>query len=100
MAGLRSLRLLIRRILSSTVFHLLGTCVLLFLFFHWVIVFNHDSDSDIASPLAARPTTRLDDKQVDWSKLYYVQYVTTPENLCSSLMIWSKIEQIGSRAQV
>lgn len=42
----------------------------------------------------------VEDESIDWSKLYYVQYVTSPEILCNALMVWSEIEEIGSRAQV
>ncbi|KAH8595601.1 hypothetical protein B0O99DRAFT_652061 [Bisporella sp. PMI_857] len=41
----------------------------------------------------------VDDNRIDWNGLQYVQFVTTPESLCDSLMIWSKIEEIGSRGQ-
>jgi hypothetical protein len=51
-------------------------------------------------PPAPRPTARVDAKGINWSKLYYVQYVTSPEYLCNALMVWSQIEEIGSRAQV
>ena len=63
----------------------------------WVVKYNH-GDEYAPGPLA-RPTKSVEDSRIDWSKLYYVQYVTSPENLCNALMIWSQIEEIGSRAQ-
>jgi hypothetical protein len=62
-----------------------------------VIRRNHDDDGYYAP--VARPVRSVEDPRTDWSKLYYVQYVTSQEYLCNSLMVWSEIEDIGSRAQ-
>src|SRR3954447_10052973 len=98
MAGLRYYNRRIRRLLSSKLFQVCCIAIFLFLLIQWLITHNHDNSA--ASPILPRPTARVDDKNIDWSKLYYVQHVTTPENLCSALMIWASIESIGSRAQV
>ncbi|KAF7937172.1 uncharacterized protein EAE98_001486 [Botrytis deweyae] len=45
------------------------------------------------------PVTTVEDSAIDWFKFAYVQYVTSPEYLCSALMLWSQVETIGSRAQ-
>lgn len=71
--------------------------MLLFLGIRWVLAHNHDDD-DVLGPVA-HPVKKVDDPSIDWSKLYYVQYVTSPEYLCNALMVWSEIEEIGSRAQ-
>ncbi|PMD34160.1 glycosyltransferase family 8 protein [Hyaloscypha variabilis F] len=47
----------------------------------------------------ARPVMSVESPRIDWSKLYYAQYVTSEEYLCNALMLWSEIEDIGSRAQ-
>lgn len=60
---------------------------------------NHD-DVETILPASARPTTTVDDPSIDWSKLAYVQYATSPEYLCNALMIWSEIEELGTLAQV
>ncbi|RDL40658.1 uncharacterized protein BP5553_00637 [Venustampulla echinocandica] len=49
---------------------------------------------------SAEPTASVEDPEIDWSKLVYVQHVTSPEYLCNALMVWSQIETIGSRAKV
>ena len=98
MALLRKPKLLLKRALSSTAFQISSLCLFLFIFVQWTILHNYDND--IASHVPPRPTVRIDSPRINWSKLHYVQYVTTPEMLCSALMIWSQIEEIGSRAQV
>ncbi|QSZ30667.1 hypothetical protein DSL72_000225 [Monilinia vaccinii-corymbosi] len=45
------------------------------------------------------PVTTLEDDSIDWFKFAYVQSVTSPEHLCSALMLWSRMEKIGSLAQ-
>jgi len=87
----------IRRLLSTPAFQLLAICSCLVFGTRWVIKHNHDDD--IMPGPVGRPTKRVDDPSIDWSKLYYVQYVTSPEYLCNALMVWSEIEDIGSRAQ-
>jgi hypothetical protein len=87
----------IRRLFSQPLVQILSICVLLFLGISWVIRRNHDDDGYYAP--VARPVRSVEDPRTDWSKLYYVQYVTSQEYLCNSLMVWSEIEDIGSRAQ-
>jgi hypothetical protein len=83
----------IRRLLSTPAFQLLAICSCL------VFGLKHNHDDDIMPGPVGRPMKRVDDPSIDWSKLYYVQYVTSPEYLCNALMVWSEIEEIGSRAQ-
>jgi hypothetical protein len=97
MATLRFYTRRIKRIASTTAFQLTSICIFLFLCMRWVLKHNHEDD-DVPGPVAY-PEKSVDDPSIDWSKLYYVQYVTTPEYLCNALMIWSEIEEIGSRAQ-
>ena len=85
----------IKTITTSPTFQLLSTLLFLFLSFRWVLRHNHDD-----APTYATLHISVDDKGVDWFKLYYVTYVRTTEELCSALMVWSEIEEIGSRAQV
>jgi hypothetical protein len=59
---------------------------------------NNDNDKGAYAPIG-RPVKSVEDSSIDWSKLYYAQYVTSPEYLCNALMVWSEIEEIGSRAQ-
>lgn len=59
---------------------------------------NHDDDEGAYAPIG-RPVKSVEDSRIDWSKLYYAQYVTSLEYLCNALMVWSEIEEIGSRAQ-
>lgn len=86
-----------RRIAVTPLFQVVAICLFLAFGLSWVIKHNHDDDQD-GRP-AARPTKSVEDPSIDWSKLYYVQYVTSPEYLCNALMVWSQIEEIGSRAQ-
>ncbi|KAE8452023.1 hypothetical protein EG329_002188 [Mollisiaceae sp. DMI_Dod_QoI] len=97
MANYRFYTRRIRRIAVSPIFQIVAICLCLIFGINWVIRHNHDDDVD-AIP-AARPTTTVEDPSIDWSKRYYVQYVTSPEYLCNALMVWSEIEEIGSRAQ-
>jgi peptidoglycan/LPS O-acetylase OafA/YrhL len=99
MAGFRFFARRIRRIFSSPTVQIASVCLFVFLGIRFVVLHNHD-DVFTSLPPAASPTARVDDKGIDWSKLYYVQYVTSPEYLCNALMVWSQIEEIGSRAQV
>lgn len=97
MANYRFYTRRIRRIASSPVSQLLAICLFLVFSINWVIKHNHDDDGDMLP--VAQPTTSVEDSSIDWSRLYYVQYVTSPEYLCNALMVWSEIEEIGSRAQ-
>lgn len=97
MINLRFYTRRIKRITSTPTFQLSAICMLLFLGIRWVLAHNHDDD-DVLGPVA-HPVKKVDDPSIDWSKLYYVQYVTSPEYLCNALMVWSEIEEIGSRAQ-
>lgn len=97
MANYRFYTRRIRRAATTPTYQLLAICLFLFFGIRWVIKHNHDEDEDRLP--AAKPTTTVEDPKIDWSKLYYVQYVTSPEYLCNALMVWSQIEQIGSRAQ-
>lgn len=44
------------------------------------------------------PPTLLDDG-VNWHRFAYVQYVTSPEYLCSSLMFFAALDRMGSKAE-
>lgn len=99
MAGTRYYTRRIRHLFSSPTIQIAGLCLFLFLAIRFVIQHNHD-DVLVRLPPAPRPTAKVDAEGIDWSKLYYVQYVTSPEYLCNALMVWSQIEEIGSRAQV
>jgi hypothetical protein len=96
MAPLRYSKRRIQRMLFKPTFQLVTICFLLFLGIRWVLKHNHD---DEAPGPVAEPIKDVEDPSIDWSKLYYVQYVTSPEYLCNALMVWSEIEEIGSRAQ-
>ena len=87
----------LRRTFSQPLVQILSICVLLFLGIRWVLRHNHDDDGYYAP--VARPVRSVEDRRIDWSKLYYAQYVTSPEYLCNALMVWHEIEEIGSRAQ-
>ncbi len=97
MATIRYYTRRLRRAASNTAVQLLAIGLFLWFGISWVIENNH-IDEQPHTPVA-RPTTSVDDERVDWSNKYYVQYATTPEYLCNALMIWSEIEDIGSRAQ-
>jgi hypothetical protein len=99
MAGIRYYTRRLRRISSRPAIQIALVCLFLFLAIRFVIQHNHD-DVLIPLPPAPRPTAKVDAEGIDWSKLYYVQYVTSLEYLCNALMVWSQIEEIGSRAQV
>lgn len=96
MATLRYYRRRLNRLVSTPTFQLVSICLLLVVAVRWVLKHNHDDD--IVGQVA-HPVLSVEDSSIDWSKLYYVQYVTTPDYLCNALMIWSEIEEIGSRAQ-
>lgn len=98
MAGYRYYSRRVKSLASTPSFQVIAVCLGLFLGIQWVLRHNHDGDQ--ALPRAARPIMSVEDDRIDWSKLYYVQYVTSPEYLCNALMVWSEIEEIGSRAQV
>ncbi|EPE35105.1 Nucleotide-diphospho-sugar transferase [Glarea lozoyensis ATCC 20868] len=85
-----------KRITSSSTIQLLTICFCAFLAIRWVIRHNHDDDNAEKYKTLA---ISVDTAKVDWFKLYYVQYVTTEEELCNALIVWSEIEEIGSRAQ-
>ena len=95
MAGTRFYTRCIRRLFSSPAIQIASV----FLLIRFVIQHNHD-DVLIPLPPAPRPTAKVDAEGINWNKLYYVQYVISPEYLCNALMVWSQIEEIGSRAQV
>lgn len=97
MANYRYYTRRLRRIAVIPLVQVVTICIFLAFGLHWVIKHNHDDDQDRRP--AARPTKSVEDPSIDWSKLYYVQYVTSPEYLCNALMVWSQIEEIGSRAQ-
>ncbi len=86
-----------RRLTSTPIFQVIAICLFLFFGIKWVIKNNHHLDKPL--PHAVRPIKSVEDESIDWSKLYYVQYVTSPEYLCNALMVWSEIEEIGRRAQ-
>jgi hypothetical protein len=88
----------IRRLVSQSPIQILLVCCLLFFAIRWVLQHNHDDDDGNRAPIA-RPVKKVEDPSIDWSKLYYAQYVTSAEYLCNALMVWSEIEDIGSRAQ-
>jgi peptidoglycan/LPS O-acetylase OafA/YrhL len=100
MAGVRYYTRRIRRLFSLPIVQIASVCAILFLSIRFVIQHNYDDALSVKLPPAPRPTARVDAKGINWSKLYYVQYVTSPEYLCNALMVWSQIEEIGSRAQV
>jgi hypothetical protein len=98
--SMSSSRYYIRRfknLTSSSTVRLLTICFCIFFAIRWVIRHNHDDD-----PTAKYKTLTIsvDAAEVDWFKLFYVQYVTMEEELCNALIVWSEIEEIGSRAQV
>ncbi|KAL9090453.1 MAG: hypothetical protein Q9159_001983 [Coniocarpon cinnabarinum] len=39
------------------------------------------------------------EEPIDWSKFAYTQYATTPDYLCNSLMLFERLQTLGSRAQ-
>ena len=100
MASIRYYARLVRRLFSSPAIRIASICAFLFLVIRYVIQHNYDDALSVKLPHTPRPTAKVDAKGIDWSKLYYVQYVTSPEYLCNALMVWSQIEEIGSRAQV
>ncbi|TVY42117.1 Glucose N-acetyltransferase [Lachnellula occidentalis] len=97
MAGFRYYSRRLKSITTTPTFQLIAVCLALFLGIQWVLRHNHDEDQEL--PRAVNPILSVEDDRIDWSKLYYVQYVTSPEYLCNALMVWSEIEEIGSRAQ-
>jgi hypothetical protein len=97
MSGSRYYIRRLKNLTSSSSVQLLTICFCAFFAIRWVIRHNHAND------LAAKYKTltiSIDTVEVDWFKLFYVQYVTTEEELCNALIVWSEIEEIGSRAQV
>ncbi|TVY23487.1 Glucose N-acetyltransferase [Lachnellula hyalina] len=97
MAGYRYYSRRLKSLTATPSFQVIAICLGLFLGIRWILRHNHDEDQ--APPHAVRPMRSVEDDRIDWSKLYYVQYVTSPEYLCNALMVWSEIEEIGSRAQ-
>lgn len=100
MASVRYSTRRMRRLFSSPAVKIVLVCTIVFLAIRFVIQHNYDDALSVKLPHAPRPTARVDNTEIDWSKLYYVQYVTSTEYLCNALMVWSQIEEIGSRAQV
>jgi len=98
MANFRYYTRRIRRLASQPAFQLISICAIIFFGIRWVLQHNHDDDGKSHAPMA-RPVKSVENRWIDWSKLYYAQYVTSEEYLCNALMLWSEIEDIGSRAQ-
>jgi hypothetical protein len=98
MAGARYYVRLLKRYSATPAFQLIAIFLCLFLGIRWVLRHNHDGDEALPPP--AKPTASVEDEGIEWSKMYYVMYATSAEYLCNALMVWSEIEEIGSRAQV
>ncbi|PQE13232.1 glucose N-acetyltransferase 1 protein [Rutstroemia sp. NJR-2017a BBW] len=96
MASLRFYTRRLRLALSAKSIQLLFICILIVSLGRYVVLHNHDPDP---FPPMPGPLLKVDDEGIDWFKFAYVQYVTTPEYLCSALQLWSQVETIGSHAQ-
>lgn len=96
MAGFRFYTRRLRVLISTTTIQVSLISLLVFLIVRFVLLHNHDPDP---FPPMPGPVTTVDDPTNDYFKFAYVQYVTSPEYLCSALMLWSQVETIGSRAQ-
>ncbi|PQE15990.1 glucose N-acetyltransferase 1 protein [Rutstroemia sp. NJR-2017a WRK4] len=96
MASLRFYTRRLRLALSAKSIQLLFICILIVSLGRYVVLHNHDPDP---FPPMPGPVLKVDDEGIDWFKFAYVQYVTTPEYLCSALQLWSQVETIGSHAQ-
>ena len=53
-----------------------------------------DETNQLLEPGRRRPA-----QHDDWSQYAYVQYVTTPEYLCNSVMIFEALHRLGSRPE-
>lgn len=49
-------------------------------------------------PTPGRPNALTPPDQIDWSQFAYLQYVTSPEHLCNSLMLFSTLQHTHSLA--
>lgn len=96
MAGFRFYTRRLRALISAATIQVILILFLILLLVRFVLHNNHDPEP---LPPMPGPITTVDDPAIDWFKFAYVQYVTSPEYLCSALMLWSQVETIGSRAQ-
>lgn len=98
MAGLRFYTRRSRILNSTTPVQVFLIFLLMFLAVRFVVLHSHNSDQ-FPPRVVPGPVTTVDDPAIDWFKFAYVQHVTSPEYLCSALMLWSQVETIGSHAQ-
>ena len=45
-----------------------------------------------------RFTITVDDPSIDWTKLAFVQHVTSPEDICKAIMLFSELKEVSSLA--
>ncbi|SPQ27171.1 d83a3730-91ba-44bf-abf0-e8eb00f37d33 [Thermothielavioides terrestris] len=59
-----------------------------------------NTESEMKSPGTTEPETAESGavESVDWSRFAYVQYVTNSVYLCNSVMLFERLQQVGSRA--
>lgn len=86
----------LQRIAATPVFKLVTTIILVIFGIRWVLDHNHDRDE---WPGAVRPTASVESNRVKWDDKRYIQIVADEERLCSAVLVWHEIEEIGSRAQ-
>jgi hypothetical protein len=88
MGGLRR----IRRLLFSKPIQFLAICLAIYGAIKWVIHINYQDPR--ASRIRPIPTSGVRDRRIDWKKFQYVQFVTSAESLCNSMMIWHSFEEL------
>lgn len=86
----------IQRIANTPTFKVAAIAFLLFLGLRWVIAHNHESDDWPGR--GVKPTKSVQSFWINWDNKQYVQIVGDEEKLCSAVMAWYNMEEIGSRA--
>ncbi|KAL2074131.1 hypothetical protein VTL71DRAFT_7909 [Oculimacula yallundae] len=85
-----------QRIASTPLFKLVAVLLLVLLGIRWVSDYGRDRED---WPGVVRPTTSVESWWVNWDEKQYIQIVADEENLCSAVLTWFDMEQIGSRAR-
>ncbi|KAK0101441.1 N-acetylglucosaminyltransferase [Cadophora gregata] len=86
----------IQRITATPTFKLVALIIFLLLGIRWLLDHNHDRH-DWPGPV--RPTMSVESLWIQWDDKQYIQIVADEEKLCSAVLTWHDIEEIGSRAR-
>ncbi|KAI9055188.1 hypothetical protein LZ554_000152 [Drepanopeziza brunnea f. sp. 'monogermtubi'] len=86
----------IQLITATPTFKLVAIVIFVFVGIRWVVEHNHDSDDWLAG--GAQPVRSVESVRNNWGNKQYIQVVADEEKLCSAVLVWHDMEDIGSRA--